>query len=371
MRYLLLASTLLATPTLAQTTTASFASPNCPGQTFYDNFTQNTGKWSFGGGGSLSDGNDAFASYQSSAQNQTEQFSSSGLKLSILPMPAPNGAQWQAGLMNTQNTFSQTYGYFEAAVNIPPDMLQPGATWAFWLIGYSWPPEIDIAEFSTPNGNVFDNAVHSRDPKQHTTYSSPIDGWGTWYNFPSGNHVFAVDWRPDGIDLYVDAEKKSWSNTPADMHQPMYIVLGSAAHSNISSPATLQVQYVRVFKDMPSALACVPKASTTPDAQITALNSQIQQIQAQASTPPPAPQSTQTPNAPAFTGYNPQFVQYGQQAQQQLQAIQAEIADIQSQLQNFSLPAVTQADANSPPAPPPKPPAKKRRLDNDGDADDK
>ena len=366
MRYALLATTLLATPAVAQNT-ASFAAQNCPGETFYDDFSQNTGKWSFGGGGSLSDGNDAFASYQSSTQNQTEQFTSSGLDLSILPMPAPNGAQWQAGLMNTQNTFSQTYGYFEAAVNIPQNMLQPGATWAFWLIGYHWPPEIDIAEFSTTNGNEFDNAVHSSDPHQHTVYEPPIDGWGTWHNFLPGNHVFAVDWRPDGIDLYVDGTRKAYSNTPSDMRQPMYIVLGSAAHSNISSPATLQVMYVRVFKDMNSALACVPKAPTTPSPQIISLNNRIQQVSTQSdqlqATIPNVP-AIQAPATSQVPGYDPQFFQAGQQMQQQLQAIQAENASI-------PLAAPPPQTLNPTLSPPQSLTTNRRHPDNDGDADDR
>lgn len=346
MRYALLASTLLATPAIAQNT-ASFAAPSCPGQTFYDDFTQNAGKWSFGGGGSLSDGNDAFASYQSSTQNQTEQFTSTGLDLSILPMPAPNGAQWQAGLMSTRTTFSQTYGYFEAAVDIPPAMLLPGATWSFWLIGYSWPPEIDIAEFSTQNGDWFDSAQHSsaRNPDGTPVTNAPVYR----YSFSPGQHVFAADWEPDHITWYIDGQQTQQSDTPADFHQPMYIVLGSAATSNISTPATLQVMYVRVFKDMASALACVPKASgPSADEQVSALTSQIQQMSAPVAQPQttlptasspsdaqiPQLQTITLPAAPitdqpqAVPGYDPQFVQAGQQLQQQLQTL----------LQNLQLP---------------------------------
>lgn len=316
MRYALLATTLLATPAVAQNT-ASFATPSCPGQTFYSQ--GNPSQWSFGGGGSLSDGNDAFASYQAPTQNQTEQTSANGLTMSILPMPAPNGAGWQAGLMNTQNTFHQTYGYYEIAVDLPASMLQDGASWAFWLIGYQWPPEIDIAEFY---GSSMDSAQHSA----ATSYNSPVYRYGV----KPGSYVYAVDWEPDHITWYIDGQQTQQSDTPADFHQPMYIVLGSAATTGNMQPASMQVRYVRVFKDMASALACVPKASgPTADQQVSALTSQIQQM------PAPTTQPTTTLPAPPITdqtqavpGYDPQLVQAGQQLQQQLQTL----------LQNLQLP---------------------------------
>ena len=327
MRYALLATTLLATPAVAQNT-ASFATQNCPGQTFYSQ--GNPSQWSFGGGGSLSDGNDAFASYQAPTQNQTEQTSANGLTMSILPMPAPNGAGWQAGLMNTQNTFRQTYGYYEIAVDLPPSMLQDGASWAFWLIGYQWPPEIDIAEFY---GASMDSAQHSA----ATSYNAPVYR----YNVKPGSYVYAVDWEPDKITWYIDGQQTQQSATPADFHQPMYIVLGSAATTGNMSPASMQVRYVRVFKDMNSALACVPKAPTTPSPQIISLNNQIQQVSTQSdqlqATIPNVP-AIQAPATSQVPGYDPQFVQAGQQMQQQLQAIQAEIAAVQAQIQNFQLP---------------------------------
>lgn len=329
MRYALLATTLLAMPASAQTTTASFAAPNCPGQTFYSQ--GDPSQWSFGGGGSLSDGNNAFASYQAPTQNQTEQASANGLTLSILPMPASNGAGWQAGLMNTQNTFKQTYGYYEIAVNLPPSMLQNGASWAFWLIGYQWPPEIDIAEFYGPS---MDSAQHSA----ATSYNAPVYR----YNVKPGSYVYAVDWEPDKITWYIDGQQTQQSDTPADFHQPMYIVLGSAATTGDMSAASMQVQYVRVFKDMQAALACVPNASgpSNSEPQISALTNQVQQASTQANqlqaTIPTI--QAQPPDTSQVPGYDPQFVQAGQQMQQQLSAIQSQIDAVQSQIQNFQLP---------------------------------
>lgn len=247
---------------------APFAQDGCAGETFFDNFQNGLGKWSFGGGGSLSDGNDAFASYQSPIQNATETTGPNGLNLSILPSQGTNGAAWTAGLMNTQNTFKQTYGYWEATVDVTPSMLQPGMSWAFWMLGYNWPPEIDTGEFY---GAQMDSAMHSATTSNAAAYYN--------YSFPPGKHVFATDWEPDKITWFVDGKQTAQADTPADFHQPMYIVLGTAAtkagqFTQAPTPgasATLNVQDVRVFNSMASALACVPDVPAPQVAAITSL----------------------------------------------------------------------------------------------------
>jgi beta-glucanase (GH16 family) len=267
------------TPTPSTTTPldlAPFAANNCPGETLFADFSNGIGQWSVGGGGSLSDGNDAFASYQAPTQNASVTTApGSGLTLNIVPAAAPQGKQWYAGLINSQNFFSQTYGYWEVIYNVPSSMKQPGASWAAWLLGYQWPPEIDMVEMY---GATMDAAVHSSDPdfkpgpngeppRKQTNYNplgvaSPfLDQYGSNYNFPAGDHVSSTAWDANKISIYLDSLLIAQSDTPKDFNQPMYIVLSSAA-TNAMQPgasASVTVKQVRVFKDKAAADACVPQ----------------------------------------------------------------------------------------------------------------
>jgi glycosyl hydrolase family 16 len=330
MRYVLFASTLLASPALAQTTIAPFASRSCPGLTYHLDGTRG---WNYGGTNDLSTGNGQFASNQ--ASEPTEAVTAAGPGISVGVTQTANGLQ--GAMVNTHGQFAQQYGYFEMAAELTEGALQPGMTTAFWLMSElgGWPPEIDIQETS---GSTGDTAVHSHNGTTGVSYQ---------YDMKPGSHVWATHWTKDTITFYIDAKQVAQTTTPPDFHVPMYMILDAMSQGGVG---TMHVQYIRVFRDMESAIACVPKATGPSNVQLlSSLSGQVRKASQQTdqlqATIPVVPVERSLPQLPpAVSGYNPQFVQYGQQAQQQLQSIQDQIADLQLQLDNFKLPELPASD---------------------------
>ncbi|MCB9251259.1 MAG: glycoside hydrolase family 16 protein [Flavobacteriales bacterium] len=109
------------------------------------------------------------------------------------------------GLINSDISFKQKYGYFEIRCKNP----EGPATWpAFWLTGASrWPPEIDIFEMY---GKSSGKTVH----RQISSIHYGVSGTGSRatlirqtllpHNTDSVFHVYACDWSKRKIKFYTD-----------------------------------------------------------------------------------------------------------------------------------------------------------------------
>ena len=152
--------------------------------------------------------------------------------------------QYAAGLVSTMGKFSFTYGFIEARVWLPGVPGNPGevANWpGVWTDGQNWPDdgEIDIAE-GLDNGQV---CAH---------FHGPENPGGVKVGCPSGIyadgwHTFAADWEPGSITYYYDGVDIG-SVTSGITSAPMFIVLYNAAGGDVSTPATMKVDYVRVWQ---------------------------------------------------------------------------------------------------------------------------
>lgn len=161
---------------------------------------------------------------------------------------AINNYQYTSGLITTQHSFSQTYGYFEMKADIP----ETKGVWpAFWLLPAdgSWPPEIDVME------SIGDSTTTFQSTNTKETGTKVGESWQSHvYDGNVGEHTYGLLWTPTELVWYVDGEEVRRSATPADMHKPMYLLANVAVGGywpGNPDPgalnATMSVDYIRAY----------------------------------------------------------------------------------------------------------------------------
>ncbi|MGZ7445475.1 glycoside hydrolase family 16 protein [Paenibacillus sp. TH7-28] len=245
----------------------------------------NTSKWNYELGYYLSDdpgtwgwGNAELQHYTNSAQNVFVQDGKLNIKALNEPKSFPQDpsryAQYSSGKINTKDHFSLKYGRVDFRAKLPTG----NGIWpAFWMLPQdnvygSWAAsgEIDVMEARGRLPGTSSGAIHFGGQWPANTHVSGE------YHFPEGQtiandfHVYSVVWEEDNIKWYVDgkfffkATRDQWystaapNNPNAPFDQPFYLIMNLAIGGNFDGgitpnpgdiPATLQVDYVRVYKD--------------------------------------------------------------------------------------------------------------------------
>ena len=164
------------------------------------------------------------------------------------------------GLINSDVSFSQKYGYFEIRSMNPTG----AATWpAFWLTGaHRWPPEIDIFEMygKKDKGTIHNQyaTIHfGKDGKRSRGYLSKK------INLPNNTdsvfHVYACEWDPKFIKFYTDGKLVNYIRVNKRLRKwlddEMVIIINNSfdhryidyIHDEFESNQFV-VDYVRVYK---------------------------------------------------------------------------------------------------------------------------
>jgi beta-glucanase (GH16 family) len=179
-------------------------------------------------------------------------FAERGGRLEIAARPAPRGLERQldgykyvSGLITTQPSFRQTYGYFEMRAKLPRGK---GVWPAFWLLpaDLSWPPEIDVMESVGDPSKVY-VTLHSKAAQSHGTEVQVT---------PDDFHTFSVSWSQDAVIWFVDGREVKREPTPADMHKPMYLLANVALGGDWAGapdhttpfPARMEIDYIRAYR---------------------------------------------------------------------------------------------------------------------------
>jgi beta-glucanase (GH16 family) len=163
-------------------------------------------------------------------------------------LSALNGYQYTSGLLTTETSYAQEYGYFEIKAKLPSGA---GLWPAFWLLptDHNAITEVDIMEqvggdsvYQTSHSNVGGNAVVS-------------EGFNYIPGLTDSFHTFGLLWTPTSLTWYLDGTATYSIATPADMHTPMYMLMSLAVGGDWAGaptsasefPAGLQIDYVHAY----------------------------------------------------------------------------------------------------------------------------
>ena len=130
------------------------------------------------------------------------------------------GKSYSTGLLTTQFSFVQRYGYFEATVKVPAGQ---GAWPAFWLLPKvgTWPEggELDIFENLGRDPSTMYFSVHwSKAQMVANRVAVGVDA-------SQGFHSYGALWTPQMVTWYFDREPVAQTPTPAEMDRPMYMLI--------------------------------------------------------------------------------------------------------------------------------------------------
>lgn len=168
------------------------------------------------------------------------------------------GAEYTSGRVYSEGKASWTYGRFEARIKLPGGV----GTWpAFYLLpddfSGGWPTfgELDIMEQVGYDPDTILAAHHS----QSVHYTPTINVPGA----TDGYHIYAAEWFPDHIDVFVDGRKffTSWNNNSGTGQwpfiKPFHITMNLAVGGHWGGihgvdpniwPRQMLVDYVRVYQ---------------------------------------------------------------------------------------------------------------------------
>ena len=136
--------------------------------------------------------------------------------------------EYVSGILTTQSSFSQKYGYFEIRSKIP---VGTGVWPAFWMLADDggWPPEIDVMEGRGQVPGDLVMTTHWRIPAtgfiQHCGFDFSRPDAATDF------HDYGVLWTRDRLIYFIDRKPVSDIKVPIGFDDPMYMIVNLAMGS--------------------------------------------------------------------------------------------------------------------------------------------
>ncbi|KQT59896.1 hypothetical protein ASG52_19345 [Methylobacterium sp. Leaf456] len=170
--------------------------------------------------------------------------------LSVPERRAAQGLSYASGMLTTHGSFAFRYGYAEIRARMPRGK---GLWPAFWLLARAggWPPEIDVLEVYGDRTTTLDVTLHTNEGGRHRQEQRKVPV----PDLSEAFHTYAVTWTSESIVWSFDGAPVFAAATPADLHQPMFLLLNLAVggtwtgspDATTSFPAQLEIDRIRVF----------------------------------------------------------------------------------------------------------------------------
>jgi beta-glucanase (GH16 family) len=221
--------------------------------------------YDLGGGGW---GNQELQTYTSRADNATLRDGALVITARAERFTGSDGVarDYTSARLKTKDRFAQTYGKFEARLQVPRGQ---GIWPAFWMMGadidaVDWPQcgEIDIMEHIGREPATIHGTLHGpgySGAGGPSAAASNADG----SPFATAFHTFAVEWEPGEIRWYLDG-RQYFSRKPSDLpagarwvfDHDFFLLLNVAVggvwpgnpDATTTFPQEMKVDYVRVYR---------------------------------------------------------------------------------------------------------------------------
>lgn len=133
--------------------------------------------------------------------------------------------EYVSGILTTQGSFAQKFGYFEIRAKMP---VGQGVWPAFWMLADNggWPPEIDVIEGRGQRPGHLVMTTHWRIPATGVVKSCGFD-----FILPDAStafHDYGMLWLQDRLIYFIDRKPVSDIKVPDTFVDPMYMIVNLA-----------------------------------------------------------------------------------------------------------------------------------------------
>lgn len=150
---------------------------------------------------------------------------------------------YSSGLISTSQSFRQKHGRFEAKIRF-------SSAWpllhAFWMVGESMTPQIDIFKTSFRKNSLVECGLHTGEKEQKSSKMRKING----AKFAGNFFIYSLDWSPESLIWRINGKEvhRQTNNIP---QESMYLTFSTtlpAEPKDKQVPGLMEIDWVRCYR---------------------------------------------------------------------------------------------------------------------------